>query len=131
MSRPRQVPERHVTLDYLVGRARHEVSITTSVYRRETLQDVQILVVNLLLHSLWASRPLRKFPIDIRIERQKLKLLVDGEEGAFTAYSAGPVMRAVAELGHVVVTVEGPVDLVPRLRLAPLRPGALERWLSR
>jgi len=119
-----------ITLHYFVGRRKQEVSVNTSVFSRATLQTVQILVVNLLLHSLWESRPLRKLPIDIRIERQKLTLPVDGADCKFIAYNAGPVMRAVAELEDVVVTVEGPVDLVPKLRLAPLRPNALARWLS-
>lgn len=119
-----------ITLNYLVGRQKDEVSVNTSVFSRATLQTVQILVVNLLLRSIWQSRPLRKFPIDIRIERQRLTLSVNGVDCKFIAYSAGPVMRAVTELEDVVVTVEGPVHLVPKLRLASLRPKALARWLS-
>src|SRR5215467_8032369 len=78
-----------LTLHYLVGRKRDEVLVETNIYSKRTLESVQNLVVIVVLRSLWASRPLRKFPLDIRVERQKLTLPVDGKESEFLAYSAG------------------------------------------
>jgi hypothetical protein len=117
-------------LHYFVGRERHEIAIENSVFSRTALVTVQTLVVNLLLHSLWARRPLRRFPIDLRIERRKLSLPVDGKDHVFTVYTCDAVMKAVAEIGDFVVTIDGPVDVVPRVRLAAMDAGSLRRWLD-
>lgn len=117
-------------LSFLVGRERTEVVIETGVRSRTVLVDVQLLIVNLLLSSVSHRRPLRRFPIDLRIDRRTLTLPVDGEELKFTAYSCDPVMHAVGKLGDLAITLHGPADLVPRLRLATLSPRAVSRWLS-